>query len=149
MVYAWVSFEWYFHYIYYWYLSKSWFDYWPGRDSLWDFLNPTLYRKGHFPTNLPLLLFNFFSSVFGRPSQTKFFFALLDQIQWVPGKSVHNLFVSSMTFNLFCLFQYIWQLQLEPLKLMYMVTGTQRTQIFVFQKKSSILLYSLGSCDQI
>ena len=39
--------------------------------------------------------------------------------------------------------------QLEPLKSMYMVTGPQRTQIFVFQKKSGILLYSLGSCDHI
>ena len=29
-------------------------------------------------------------------------------IQWVPGKSVHNLFGFSMTFKSFCLFQCIW-----------------------------------------
>ena len=39
--------------------------------------------------------------------------------------------------------------QLEPLKSMYMVTGPQRTQIFVFQKKSDILWCSLGSSDHI
>ena len=30
------------------------------------------------------------------------------QLQWVPGKSVHNLFGSSKTFKSFCLFQCIW-----------------------------------------